>query len=100
MIRIAALAALFAATSVNAGQNGLWSLYVYEQAVNACGFQLTEEQEDDLDSAQERARIQMNLSRKEAAELYHWAREAVTVSRQEICAQQGLLTGSIQRKPD
>ena len=100
MIRIAAFAAVFAVTSVNAEQNGLFSLYVYEHAVTACGFQLTEDQEDDLDSAQERARTQMNLSRKEAAELYRGARKVVVVSREETCSQQGLLTGSIQRKPD
>jgi hypothetical protein len=96
MFRILAFASLFAVTTANARQGDLWSLYVYEQSVDVCGLQLNEEQEDALDAAQQRARIELSLSQKEAADLYRRARETVRASRQEICTGQ-LQTGSIQR---
>jgi hypothetical protein len=99
MFRIACLAALFTVTRVSAGTEDLWSLYVYEHAANLCGLQLTDDQEDDLDAAQQRTRIQMGLSRPEAAELYRRARETVRSSQQGVCSEH-LQTGSIHRKTE
>jgi hypothetical protein len=87
MIRFVASAALLAITSANIEARDLWSLYLYEQAVTECGLPLTEDQEDDLDAAQLRARMALNLSAREAGELYRRAREAVRASRNEACAQ-------------
>src|ERR671911_240444 len=82
MLRLAALTSLLATTSANAATGELWSLYVYEQAVTECGVQLTEDQEDDLDAAQLRARVELNLSPRDAGDLYRRAREAVRASRE------------------
>jgi hypothetical protein len=87
MMRFAASAALLAITSATVEARDLWSLYVYEQAVSECGLQLTEDQEDHLDAAQLRARVALNLSPREAGELYRRAREAVRASRYEACAE-------------
>ena len=67
------------------GYEGLWSLYVYEQTSQVCGFPLTEEQEDDLDEAQRRARIELSLSREKAGELYRRARETVVSAKPDVC---------------
>jgi hypothetical protein len=99
MIRFAAFAGLLAIMSPNVAADELWSLYVYEQSVTECGLRLTEEEEEKLDAAQLRAQVAMNLSRREAGQLYRQAREAVRASRQEACADV-LKTGSIQRLPD
>ena len=63
MNRFAASAALLAITSATVEARDLWSLYVYEQTVSECGLQLTEDQEDDLDAAQLRARVALALER-------------------------------------
>ena len=98
MIRFAASAALLAITSATVEARDLWSLYVYEHAVSECGLQLTEDQEDDLDAAQLRARVALNLSPREAGELYRRAREAVRASRKEACAE-ALQTVTIEPSP-
>ena len=77
MIRFAAFAGLLAIMSPNVAADELWSLYVYEQAVAECGLRLTEEEEEKLDAAQLRAQVAMNLSRREAGQLYRQAREVV-----------------------
>lgn len=83
---IAAVCALLpTASHAERGYDGLWSLFVYEQASHVCGFPLTEEQEDDLDEAQHRARVALSLSREQAAELYRRAREKVASEKQEFC---------------
>ena len=98
MIRFAASAALLAITSATVEARDLWSLYVYEHAVSECGLQLTEDQEDDLDAAQLRARVALNLPPREAGELYRRAREAVRASRHEACAE-ALQTVTIEPSP-
>jgi hypothetical protein len=95
MLRLAALAILLATTSANAATGELWSLYVYEQAVTECGVRLTEEQEDDLDAAQLRARLELKLSPRDAGDLYKRARDAVRASK-EVACNAVLQTGSIQ----
>jgi hypothetical protein len=86
MLRLAALAILLTTTSASATTGELWSLYVYEEAVTECGVRLTEEQEDDLDAAQLRARLELKLSPRDAGDLYRRAREAVRASRQARCS--------------
>jgi hypothetical protein len=98
MLRLAALAILLVTTSASATTGDLWSLYVYEQAANECGVQLTEDQEDDLDAAQLRSRVQLNLSPRDAGDLYRRAREAVRASR-EVACNEVLQTGSIFSAP-
>jgi hypothetical protein len=95
MLRLAALASLLATTSANATTGELWSLYVYEQAVTECGVQLTEDQENELDAAQLRARVQLNLSPRDAGDLYKRARDAVRAAK-EVACNEVLQTGSIQ----
>jgi hypothetical protein len=98
MLRLAALATLLATPSANAAIQELWSLYVFEQAVTECGVHLTEDQEDELDEAQLRARVELNLSPRDAGDLYRRAREAVRASREDHCNEL-LQTGSIPAKP-
>jgi hypothetical protein len=99
MLRLAALATLLATTSASATTGELWSLYVYEQAVTECGVRLTEEQEDDLDAAQLRARLELKLSRREAGDLYRRARDAVRAAKDVAC-NEVLQTGSIQPRQE
>ena len=89
---------LYSPTSANAATQELWSLYLFEQAVTECGVHLTEDQEDELDEAQLRARVELNLSRRDAGDLYRRAREAVRASREDHCNEL-LQTGSIPAKP-
>jgi hypothetical protein len=86
VFRATLIALSLLATPANARQEDLWSLFLYEQTADVRGVHLTEEAEDALDEAQRRARIQMSLSHREAAELYRRAREVVRGSKAELCA--------------
>ena len=80
----------------------LWSLYVLEQASQVCGFEVSEDQENALDEAQHRTRVQLSVSREQAAELYRRARDRVISAQREICTDApGLELGwsSLRRGP-
>ena len=85
MFRATIFAVVFTGTPSSAGDQSLWALYLQEHRTELCGIQLTEEQEDRLDLAQVKATAEMNLTRREAGELYRGARETVRESRHELC---------------
>jgi hypothetical protein len=76
---------LTCAATADASREQLWSLYVQEHASRVCGLELSEEEEDQLDKAQDSYRLSLSLSLSEAAVLYRRARDFAISSQKLLC---------------
>ena len=80
---------LTCATTADASREELWSLYLQEHVSRVCGLEMSEEEEDQLEQAQDSYRLNLSLSLSKAAVLYRGARDFAISSHKVLCGAQG-----------